>query len=127
MDPAQRCAFIVGRCILTVTNAEVDALNEIVQEKIGSVGGVQQEERVYLSADQAGADDDMAHLYPDEFLNSQTPSGMAPHRLVLRVGSPIMLLRNLSSGLANGTRLIVKELQPHVIDAEVSTGPCNVM
>ena len=35
-----------------------------------------------------------------------------------------MLLRNLNNakGLANGTRLIVKAVQRHVIDAEIATG-----
>lgn len=34
-----------------------------------------------------------------------------------------MLLRNLTGGLANGTRLIVRKLLDHVIEATVATGP----
>ena len=53
-----------------------------------------------------------------EFLNSLTPSGMPPHRLNLKCGSIVMLLRNLSlkDGLCNGTRLIVRVMRPNYID-----------
>jgi ATP-dependent DNA helicase PIF1 len=60
-----------------------------------------------------------------EFLNSLNFSGVPPHKLVLRVGCPIILLRNLTGGLANGTRLIVKRLGERVIEAEVATGPAK--
>jgi len=53
-----------------------------------------------------------------------TPSGTPPHRLILKKGVPIILLRNLSpiEGLCNGTRLIVREFNKHVIDVEILTG-----
>lgn len=50
--------------------------------------------------------------------------GMPIHKLNLKIGAVIMLLRNLNikRGLCNGTRLIVKELKPNLIIAEVLTG-----
>ena len=69
------------------------------------------------------ADDDASVQYPIEFLNSLKPSGMPPHNLLLKVGTPIMLLRNLDAPrLCNGTRLCVKSLMPHVIEATILTG-----
>ncbi|CAM4834521.1 unnamed protein product [Rotaria magnacalcarata] len=48
---------------------------------------------------------------------------MPSHNLVLKVGSPIMLLRNLNAArLCNGTRLCVKHIMPHVIEATILTG-----
>ena len=78
-----------------------------------------------MSADSV-EDKELFHqnLYPIEFLNTLTPSGTPPHKLVLKVGAPIILLRNISpiEGLCNGTRLIVRGFQRHVIDAEILTG-----
>ncbi len=54
----------------------------------------------------------MDSLYLVEFLNTLQFSGITNHKLELKVGVPILLLRNLnqSIGLCNGTRLIVKRL-----------------
>jgi ATP-dependent DNA helicase PIF1 len=49
---------------------------------------------------------------------------MPNHRLVLKVGVPVMLLRNIdvASGLCNGTRLTVVSLGKNVIGAQVVNG-----
>ncbi len=53
-----------------------------------------------------------------------TPSETPSHRLILKKGVPIILLRNFSptEGLCNDTRLIVREFNKHVIDAKILTG-----
>lgn len=63
-------------------------------------------------------------LYPTEFLNTLQLGGLADHRLQLKIGVPIMLLRNLnpSKGLCNGTRLIVTQLTRRVIEGVIITG-----
>ncbi|KAL6646681.1 hypothetical protein ACP70R_015758 [Stipagrostis hirtigluma subsp. patula] len=63
-------------------------------------------------------------LYPQEFLNTIQMSGLPDHHLQLKVGVPIMLLRNLdpTKGLCNGTRLIVTQLTHRIIEAEIITG-----
>lgn len=67
---------------------------------------MQHEARVYYSNDSVECAD--GTMYPIEFLNSLRLSGMPAHKLVLKVGAPIILLRNLqpSGGLCNGTRLL---------------------
>jgi len=69
------------------------------------------------------ADGEQEGVYPTEFLNSLNMAGVPPHKLRLQVGSPIILLRNMTGGLANGTRLIVSKLMDRVIEAKVATGP----
>ncbi|XP_045791408.1 uncharacterized protein LOC123886112 [Trifolium pratense] len=62
-----------------------------------------------------------------EFLNSLRTSGLPNHKITLKIGTPIMLMRNLdpSEGLCNGTRLIVTKLANHVIEARIISGKNN--
>jgi len=66
----------------------------------------------------------MDSLYPVEFLNTLQFSGIANHKLELKVGVPILLLRNLNQSirLCNGTKLIVKRLGERVIETDIITG-----
>ncbi|XP_028799879.1 uncharacterized protein LOC114755171 [Neltuma alba] len=86
------------------------------------------DEVVYLSADsvskQDGISASIAQMHSVEFLNKITMFGLPNHKLVLKIGSPIMMMRNLdkSIGLCNGTRLVVTRLEKHVIGAEIITG-----
>ncbi len=67
-------------------------------------------EVIYESTDNIVSDDPQDQLtYTEKFLNSLTPTEMLPHKLKLKPGAIIMLLRNLapSEGLCNGTTLIV--------------------
>jgi len=59
-----------------------------------------------------------------EFLNSLMTSGLPNHCIKLKIGTPIMLLRNLdqTQGLCNGTRIITTRLAKHVIAAEMISG-----
>ena len=83
------------------------------------------EKRVYSSVDSlVDIPADEEDLYPLEYLNSLTPSGMPTHNLFLKEGAIVMLLRNLNTkkGLSNGIRLIVRRLHNFFIDAEILTG-----
>ena len=109
---------LADRVILTPTNAETLKLNNHLLDKLPG------ETEVYFSVDKAVCDTEEAANYPMEFLNNITPSGMPPHELRLKTGAIIMLLRNLdiTRGLCNGTRLIIRHLHNRVIDAKILTG-----
>ena len=51
-------------------------------------------------------------------------SGMPPHKLTLKEGAPVMLLRNMhgAHGQANGTRMPIRKIHSRVIEAEIVTG-----
>ena len=114
-------SFVQGRVVLTTTNKDVDVINDKVSRMIPADANA----RVYLSADSVNEEEDVNPLhFPTEFLNTLTPNGMPPHKLRLVEGMIIMLLRNMNKklGLCNGSRLVVRRLQPNVIEAEVLTG-----
>ena len=51
-------------------------------------------------------------IWTQEFLQTNTPPGMAPHKLELKINAIVILTRtiNKSQGLYNGTRMIVLKL-----------------
>lgn len=81
----------VLRCILSPKNEHVDNLNKVVTDMLPG------QEVIYRSADFASGEDES--LYPTEFLNTLVPQGFPPHELCLKIGCPIILIRNLNFAL----------------------------
>jgi ATP-dependent DNA helicase PIF1 len=63
-------------------------------------------------------------VHTPEFLNTINSSGLPNHKLRLKVGVPIMLMRNINQSLVmcDGTRLIVTKLGKYVIEGKVISG-----
>ncbi|KAK9733231.1 hypothetical protein RND81_04G053400 [Saponaria officinalis] len=109
------------RAILAPTHNIVESVNDYV---LGLIPG---EERVYLSSDEISKEEGNVgarELYSSDVLNTFRCSGLPNHALRLKVGATVMLLRNIdqSSGLCNGTRLVVTNLGSRVIRATVISG-----
>ena len=113
--------YIMKRAILTPKNDTVHQLNMLLMEKIPG------EAKEYLSSDSIEMDGEPDEttdlLYPTEFLNSLKFPSLPDHCLKLKIGSPVMLIRNMNQkeGLCNGTRLIGTRLGSRVIEAEILT------
>ncbi|XP_057453011.1 uncharacterized protein LOC130744867, partial [Lotus japonicus] len=62
--------------------------------------------------------------FTSEFLNDYKCSGIPNHQIKLKLGVPIMLIRNIdqAAGLCNGTRMIVNALTKYIIVATVLNG-----
>ena len=62
--------------------------------------------------------------YPIEYLNTLSVPGVPEHRLHLKIGMPVILLRNLSPklGLCNGVRLTVKEVKDRTVFVTLKNG-----
>ena len=107
--------------ILTPTNVTVDKINNYLVSKVPG------EEKEYFSADSFAEDEqqsgDLDMSYPVEYLNTLEFPGLPAHKLRLKVGVPVMLLRNVNQkeGLCNGTRLIVTHMGEKVIKTEMLT------
>ena len=86
------------------------------------------EEKEYLSSDsvcRSGENSDVqSDWFTTKFFNGIKSSRIPNHRLKLRVGCPVMLMRNIdqANGLCNGTRLIVTHLGKSTIAAAIITG-----
>ncbi|KAI3878582.1 hypothetical protein MKX03_008044, partial [Papaver bracteatum] len=63
------------------------------------------------------------NLYPQILLNGLEYAHLPSHKLHLKVGIPILLIRkiNRGEGIVEGTRLVVTQLGEHEIRAEVLT------
>ncbi len=111
VEYAVRFAYIIERAIFTPLNEDVDALNKLINDKYAFTkhDGSPAQHRVYYSADSV-VHGEQHGIYPTEFLNTLSFSGVPPHELHLQEGCPIILLCNMTNGLANGTRLIVIQL-----------------
>jgi hypothetical protein len=112
----QNHSWLCERAILSPKNISVNDINIQIQSLLPG------DSKCYKSIDTV-TDSAQSVYYPTEFLNSLEPPGIPPHNLLLKIGSPIMLLRNLDPPkLCNGTRLCIKSLLPHLIEATIMTG-----
>jgi PIF1-like helicase len=112
----------MDRMILAPRNTDVDALNDKILERMAGAS------RQYLSADtvvhEEGVDPADQEPIPIEYLRQLDLSGFPPGCLDVKLGSCIILLRNLdpSRGLCNGTRLYVRRMGDRVIETTIVGG-----
>ncbi|CAH9123345.1 unnamed protein product [Cuscuta epithymum] len=115
-------SYLEGRAILAPTIDEVDRINDFMLLQNNS------EEKTYFSSDSACSSTSdselLQEIHSPEFLNGIKCSGVPSHELKLKVGVPVMLMRNIdhSAGLCNGTRLLVTKLGEHIIEAQMMSG-----
>lgn len=108
--------WLSERAILAAKNKDVDDLNYAIQNEIAG------HLHLYKSVDSVMNQDEVVN-YPTEFLNSLELPGLPPHNLQLKVGSVIIMLRNINPPkLCNGTRLAIKKMMNNVIEATIIKG-----
>uniref|UniRef100_A0A0D3CQY9 ATP-dependent DNA helicase n=1 Tax=Brassica oleracea var. oleracea TaxID=109376 RepID=A0A0D3CQY9_BRAOL len=100
------------------------SLTDIIRKQSDKPFG---EEMIYLSADSIDPTDTKAvndEALDSDFLNNIKVSGLPSHRLRLKVGCPVMVLRNVDppEGLMNGTRLQITQLMEFMVAAKIITG-----
>ncbi|XP_061398409.1 uncharacterized protein LOC133334127 [Musca vetustissima] len=80
--------WLCERALLAAKNVDVNYINNIILNRIG--GSI----KTYNSIDTVMEENDVVN-YPIEFLNSLDLPGFPPHVLQLKIGVPIVLLRNI--------------------------------
>nr|XP_017228440.1 PREDICTED: ATP-dependent DNA helicase PIF1-like [Daucus carota subsp. sativus] len=114
--------YLSERAILTPTNQIVGHVNTLIVEKIPG------EMHSYYSVDSAedfpGSERDQMQSFPPEYMNSLNVPGLPLHELKLKVGTVVMLMRNLNQtlGLCNGTRMMVTKCLKDCVPCEVIPG-----
>uniref|UniRef100_A0A6N2LP42 ATP-dependent DNA helicase n=1 Tax=Salix viminalis TaxID=40686 RepID=A0A6N2LP42_SALVM len=85
------------RAIVTTKNTTVAEINDFVLRITPGT------KRVYLSVDSVSTSstesDDASSLYPIEYINQLEFNGVPSHELALKIGTPVMLLRNISPSI----------------------------
>ena len=86
---------------------------------------MQGEEIIYKSFDSTQTVEEAMH-FPVEFLNSVNIAGIPPHKLTLKIGCPVMVLRSLDPpNITNGTRCRVRACHANVIEVIILHGPAS--
>ncbi|KAI9091985.1 hypothetical protein K1719_027920 [Acacia pycnantha] len=95
----------------------VDGYSMVESDRLDYIRKHQKELRVDLYSG-------ITNLYDVEYLNAIKCSGIPHHKLVLKVGVPVMLIRNIdqAAGMCNGTRLQISQLGKNVIKAKALNG-----
>ena len=113
--------FFQERVILAPLNEDVRLLNSHILELFPG------DERLYTSADshsiEPGAEQ-YQETIPIELLHSLNASGLPLAHLRLKVGCPVILLRNLDTkrGLCNGTRATIVRMSNRVLEVKLIGG-----
>jgi hypothetical protein len=115
--------FFLNRMILSPRNSDVEDLNALILDMMP--GDAEGHLSVDSVVDEAGADDGTPESsIPPEFLRTLNPSGLPPSDLQLKLGCPLILLRNLcpTRGLCNGTRMILVRMSRRVLEVKLIGG-----
>ncbi|XP_057742953.1 uncharacterized protein LOC130961220 [Arachis stenosperma] len=113
---------VEDRAILAPTLELVDEINRYMMSLNPT------EAQTYFSSDKAcpteNNNDILASVHTPGLLNAIRCSGVPNHDLTLKVGTPVMLLRNIdhSAGLCNGTRMVLTKLGKHILEAKNISG-----
>jgi ATP-dependent exoDNAse (exonuclease V) alpha subunit len=112
--------YFHDRAILAARNDDVRSLNSTILDHLTG------DERMYCSADSYSIESPTEHEnnnIPIEFLNSLNASGLPIAHLRLKIGRPIIILRNIDSkrGLCNGTRGTILQMTNRLLEIQLIT------
>jgi ATP-dependent DNA helicase PIF1 len=113
-----------GRCLLTTLNTTVVKLNTHILKRLP--GQLQTYQSIDSLDTNETSSSDLHELLVKQLQSIDLPS-LPPLQLNLKVGAPIILLRNLcpQEGLCNGTRMVITSLRTHYIEARLLGGDFN--
>ena len=115
--------YFSERTVLSTLNVDVDSLNKSVLSQFPGQVKVFHSADFIPTSEQSGGDDPLLN-YPVEYLNEINCSGLPLAKLELKIGCPVMILRNLDAahGVCNGSRGILTRWANRVLEVQLLTG-----
>ena len=113
--------WMEGRAILAPTNKQVDLINNLIADTFPG------DPHILASSDEFFNSEDLQR-FNTEYLNTLNSSGLPIHRLYLKPGMPLMLIRNLNPkmGLCNGTKLLFHKVHSNrLLECSIAGGEFN--
>lgn len=108
--------YLDQRALLALTNARIDRLNQIIADRVPSTVHLR------FSVNKPLHDEDKEHYTP-EYLATILESSLPEHELRLKIGMPVMLLRNLEPPRqCNGTRIWLTYIGNKILRGEIIGG-----
>ena len=105
--------YFANRAIISPLNEDVNAINNTIQNLLPG------KSTTYFSCDKLEDEDE----YQISTLNEMSPPSLPLHELELKVGSVVMIIRNLRPPkICNGTRIILDVLKKNVIVGQILGG-----
>lgn len=109
--------WLAERALLATMNVTVDELNKRCLKHIPG-------EHIHCHSADATINNDNSTRFPTEYLNTLSVNGIPPHHLIMKIGCPLMLIRNIDqkNGLCNGTRLILESINGQMLKCSIAGG-----
>ncbi|KAF1886921.1 hypothetical protein Lal_00046159, partial [Lupinus albus] len=115
----------IDAIVCTILASTIEIVDQINDYILSIIPG---EEKEYLSSDEVYMSDvndiETLNILTPEFLNTLSTFCLPNRKIKLKVGTPIMLLRNLDQAdeLCNDTRLVLTRMTKHVLEAKIISG-----
>jgi ATP-dependent exoDNAse (exonuclease V) alpha subunit len=119
--PVPTPEYFRDRAILSPRNDDVRALNQNILELLpGDVRSFQSADSYSIESPSMIENRDI----PVEFLHTLNASGLPVSNLQLKLGCPILILRNIDTkrGLCNGTRATIRNMSNRLLEVKLLNG-----
>ena len=125
----RRNQYLWSTAVLVSRNIEATEINHRLLDDLLPDGP----SYTFYSSNEVRNSEGYEHDWTEEYLAGVSDAGLPPHEIRLKVGAPIIAMRNITKGVVNGTRMIVTWVDPSLklirakILSESGTRPREVL